>query len=377
VALRRKSRLLRALAALLLRLGRRLAAAGPAEPHVGDAATASSDAPAHWLARLRPGARRLSIRSTDAIAAPRTPPEPAPREVEAPPVTPLPTRPKPNDADWKVQVRERARELDVRPNRLADRERGNPPPTFGARSPPAAKARGRTQRLRAAEPLEPAAAPSPDTCVPPPPAARIVARAPFAREARNERAVVQTPGEQRDGNALLLRARPVVRELGTRPTPDVDTMATLVPRSPSPAVVPAAVVPFIPETRDRTPLPREASAPPQASDRAATIRSTSADRAIAARAREGFEARADVARHSEQLAVVSPMRRSQPAPSDEARWPSLPDEPGDSVPLPSGWPTPPRDASEWPSDETPHTRTADAAHEAFLRSEQKGERWNA
>jgi hypothetical protein len=63
--------------------------------------------------------------------------------------------------------------------------------------------------------------------------------------------------------------------------------------------------------------------------------------------------------------------------AQEPQWPALPDESGDAAPVSSRWPVLPREGSEWPSDETLEDRTVRSAHEAFLRAEQRGGRWNA
>jgi hypothetical protein len=387
VALRRNSRLRRALAALLLRLARRLVPHGP-ESEGGEGTVAPAQAPAHWLARIRADARRLTIRTDPSGEAARNPPEPAPRATATAKASPTPVKTTARDTDWKQLVRDRARELGLReasesrPRKAEDRERRNTQAKSGLLSPPIGTPAAGSHRIRTVETLSAQIVPSRETPTSPPPRAHLLHRrlmrerptAPMAEPVR-----VTTPvsvdGQNQDdtgGDALPAPARQT-------------------PRATERITAPPTPLRPIPETRARTRVGADTLGRPQNSVQPAHEASEPARKArmrvnldhqlsaMTNAASRKSEARAhrEERRRSHAVPVHMPPLRGRVTAPDEPRWPSLPDEPGDFSQVPDRWPQPPREAPESSAEDRMRERITDASHEAYLHAEQKGERWNA
>jgi len=382
VAPRRKSRLRRALAALLLRLARRLAPPG-AEPDIGNSAVAPEQAPAHWLARLRTGARRLTFRTDPSAEAALAPPEPAPRRKVPAPQTPRRVETEASDTDWRNFVRDRARELGMheartsRSRNAGDREQLTARAEFGTPSPrdrlPAASSR--STRTVEARPTPGVSSRERSTA---PPLSAPVLRAPIAREQPTVRKAPpvrltglvriedhkhrrvqqdthppQTPRAPRA--AVRIAAPPIPRNTVTKTREQSASAAPAMPAEPM------RVVPALPRQNDVRPIANHAS--PAASLADSPQVETRVHR------KEPPQDRG--------LPAHTTPPRDRMATQDEPCWPSLPGEPGDFAQVPDPWPQPPREAPESPVEYRLRERITDAAHEAFLQAEQRGDRWNA
>lgn len=364
MARRRKVSLRRALAAWLLRLARRLVARKPPAIPQG-AASAASDAPAHWLARLRPGARRLTIRTGVSAEATPAPPEPAPRASTAGRVAPLPveraTRP-----DWKVVVRNRARELAVKPVPSTPARQGL-----------------REERSPAQPPLEPSP-PSRNAVELPKPDSVPPQREPSPPSRRSERSVIRKPVAlapiEQGGHASHTPHEPAAARVGVLQPVQVAAVEIAYERA-SARIVSASrerMTPEWPRRVEPAPVaPRAGRSEPAAGGPLEATYAPSTRRGSSVPAtRTSSQRLAGLDGRATQASLAAPEQRPAHVPAQDTAWPSLPDEAGDVAPVAAGWPLPPA-AGEWPSDETLEDRAAQAAHDDFLRAEQRGDRWNA
>jgi hypothetical protein len=393
----------RSLAAVLMRWARRLEADGepraPADAEPSEqtapiepaAAAPVSQAPQHWLDRLRPGAHRLSVR-----VAPGSAPEPEDAKREH-------ASAEPARADWRQAVRERARELGFLRKRTSLRVVPDSPPQ-GQQSDHASPQAG-TSRVLAPTPArqqpERHVMLAPDTS----PHSRQVS---LKKSSEASDAGEGNPAPREPGIFAATRRPARRRPSPLRPIDGPDELSTVgttaSPRPPSASVNPVpsrGILAAAPSSRIDTPRAGSTHAPGDPAVRAARDRMTASgidheDRvsksldnaappphkphAAQASKREPALFAAPARRTERQAAWPAPDQSStqKPArakPRDAAGWPTLPDE---HAPTDGDWPTLPDELAALEKDEGGGgAASADAQRLQFLFAEQRGEPWNA